>query len=87
MKKTRLENKWTSSREEVSGLSDTQFDCFLLLAGTTFQGVLLGFFFFFFPLEDFLKFRGKLNKMSPLPGLVWTVVPITNVTFLVSRAL
>lgn len=85
MKKTRLENKWTSSREEVSGLSDTQFDCFLLLAGTTFQGVLLGFFFF--SLEDFLKFRGKLNKMSPLPGLVWTVVPITNVTFLVSRAL
>lgn len=46
MQKTRLESKRTSSREEVGGLRDTQFDCSLLLAGTTHQGVLLGFFFF-----------------------------------------
>lgn len=67
----------TSPREEVSGLSDTQLDCFLFLAGTTYQGVLLGFFF---PQKTyFLIFRGKLNKISPLPGLVWTAVPITSV--------
>ena len=68
----------TSSREEVSGLSDTQLDCFLFLAGTTYQGVLLGFFFF--PQKTyFLIFIGKLNKISPLSGLVWTAVPTTSV--------
>lgn len=35
---------------------------------------------FFFPQKTyFLIFRGKLNKISPLPGLVWTAVPITSV--------
>ena len=35
---------------------------------------------FFFPQKTyFLIFRGKLNKIFPLPGLVWTAMPITSV--------
>lgn len=47
MQKARLENKWTSPKEESSDLGDTQFGKFSNSAGTTHQGVLLVFVFVF----------------------------------------
>lgn len=59
VRKARLESKWTCPGEEVSGLGDTRFDC-LVLAGTTYQGVL-----FFFPSKTYFLIFRESNPSSP----------------------